>query len=205
MLIQASIIVTLISLIYIVLSYFGIFRYIYCLLSSPSKYVHNYMSMDKGSENRVIISMYATQDDLEHIQPVINSLLSQSVRVDEIALNVNTDCKVPKSISDYINIHKCNHKCIDNIRPTLIREKDENTIIIPIKLGVVYGENMIGDMLDSFHGDNIVISGDNNVKLIQTKFFNTDFIDDCGQSIAEYIQSKSIPVTQVKLKDNYNI
>ena len=80
-----SVVSIIISLIYILLNYFGLLRYMGMYLYSPSTFGEAYKKLDEGDKNnRIVISLTTTPENLKNITPVINSLLDQTVKVNLI-------------------------------------------------------------------------------------------------------------------------
>ena len=84
------------SLIFSLLLYFGIIRYLNLYIYNPKSYLKKYFELEKAYNKKVVINLSITNPD--KLKPVINSLLDQTVRVDEIS--INTDKKLPDFISN---------------------------------------------------------------------------------------------------------
>ena len=182
-----TIIVSILSLLYIILSYVGVLRYCALNMKSPKSYIEKYKSADKASSSRVVISMSASEKDLFSLRPVINSLLDQTVKVDEIAINIpDSYTKIPKDLSNYTVVHKTayNYEDAQDIIPTILREKEADTIIIVLKPDTIYGENFIEKMVSYLHKDNVVnLSHKNNSGymkhpyVVKVGYFTDGFLD----------------------------
>src|SRR3989344_4209045 len=89
-----SVVSTILSLVYIFLVYFGIIRYFSIQIYPLESYSKNYKNLDKASKdekNRVIVSLSTSPNKIKKLKPVINSILDQTVRVDEIAISIPYD------------------------------------------------------------------------------------------------------------------
>ena len=100
---------TLLLLIIILLSYFGIFRYFTLHFQSSEKYINEYSNLPKADDGRVVISFTTTPDKINNILPMLNSILDQTVKVDQISLNIPYKCEgkeynIPDQYKDIVNI-----------------------------------------------------------------------------------------------------
>jgi hypothetical protein len=98
------ILTTLLSLFITILYYYGITRYLTLYIKDTNSYLENYKNLDKAdNETKVIISLSVPPEKIDKIRPMINSILDQTVKVNQIVLNLpnNKDYKIPK---EYENI-----------------------------------------------------------------------------------------------------
>ena len=154
-----SLVLTFLSLIYIIMSYYGFIRY-FSLHRYPMRdYVKNFKLLEKASKGRVVLSLTTTPKRIKNISAVINSLLDQTVRVDEIALNIpykfqnKADEKydIPKELEDVIHVYRCgrDYGPMTCLVPTLLREKEAGTKIIYLNDDVIYGKDFIEMIVDA--------------------------------------------------------
>ena len=157
-----TIISTIFSILFIILSYYDILRYIsLCYTNSCEKFIKNYSNLPKASENyKVIISFTTTPERINKIKPMINSLLNQSVKVDSILLITQYNKKyiIPEYLKDIVIIIPAgkNYGEATKLIPCLLKEKESDTIIISIKDNYIYGEDFIETMVDNVN-DNFKI------------------------------------------------
>lgn len=122
-------------------------------------YVANFKLLEKACPGRVVISLTTTPKRIKNLTAVINSLLDQTVKVDEIALNLpykfhnQTDEKydIPKELEDIINVYRCgkDYGPMTCLVPTLLREKEAGTKIIFLNDDVIYGKDFIETIVDA--------------------------------------------------------
>jgi hypothetical protein len=203
-----SIIWSFLSLIFSFLLYFGIIRYLNLYIYNPKSYLKKYFELEKACNKKVVINLSITNPD--KLKPVINSLLDQTVRVDEIS--INTDKKLPAYIKDLNKVVRTyrSNLCI---KPCIMRENDNDTIIIFINDDKIYGKDFIQDAMDEYQNlskvedsdsSSIIKISDNGEIITNTNIFNTDLLDKCTEldfNIKEYVKdnkSKSI-----KYSENY--
>ena len=70
-----AIISTIISLLFIFLSYFGLTRYVSCYFKNTYKLIEKYSKLPKGSDHRVVISFTCSPNKVNKLKPFINSIL----------------------------------------------------------------------------------------------------------------------------------
>ena len=169
-----TIISTVFSLIYILAQYFGWTRYLSIRVSTNSdKLIENYSKLKYYEpKHKVILTLYATQNDIEKIRPLINSILDQTIKVDQIALIMeNKENELPKYLTNIVNIFpsgrnygNCKGNCIV---PLLLKEKEYDTVIIGLDNDVVYGKDFLEILLDeSDKNPNSVIMDSNNYSIL---------------------------------------
>jgi hypothetical protein len=193
-------------LIFLVLQYFGLTRYISLHCSKCEPYIKTYSSLpvNKVKGQRVVISFSATPENIEKINPMILSLMDQTIKVDEISLNLygKLDYKIPDKYKDMINIYKCgkDYKEMMKLVPTLLREYEKNTIIIYLDEMVVYGKDFIEKLVEE--------STINPDKIIETRYavlIKPDFVDKNIVSEISGTFSYTKPVHKVNYFENYKL
>lgn len=171
-----TIISTVFSLIYILAQYFGWTRYLGIRMSTNSdKLIENYSKLQYHEPKRkVIVALHTKQNDIEKIRPLINSILDQTIKVDQIVLIMeNKENKLPTYLTNIVNIcpsgrdyGNCKGNCIV---PLLLKEKESDTIIIGLDNGVVYGKDFLEILLDESHKNPNSVIMDNNKYAILLK------------------------------------
>lgn len=171
------ILLTILSIIVIIFYYFGLFRYIQLHFDGIDKYIKNYKNLDKAHDKKVVISMTTTPEKIKKIKPVLKSLLDQTVKVNMIVLNIPKDqeFEIPSEYKDMISILKCgkDYGCANKLIPTLLREDDNNTIIIMIEDNVIYGKDFIETIVEEYKQNNCAIINKNAI-LITPEFFDVN-------------------------------
>ena len=116
--------------------------------------------------------------------PFLNSLLDQSIRVNKIVLNLpdsyeNKEYDVPSKYNDIILVYRSgkNYGKYNHIIPVLLRELEDDTIIISLKDNYIYNYYLIENLLNKYeqNPDNIIY--DNNLMLFKPKFFNKNIVN----------------------------
>jgi hypothetical protein len=100
---------SILSIIISILSYYGIIRYIKLYFSkSVDKYTENYSSLPLASKDKrvIIVLSVQNQDELKNIYPTINSLLDQTVRINQIflVLPCKSNCNVPENLTKVVSV-----------------------------------------------------------------------------------------------------
>jgi hypothetical protein len=151
-----SIVLSIITIVISILSYYGIIRYIRLYFSkSVDKYVENYTSLPVASEEKRVVVVLSVENETEikNIYPTINSLLDQTVRINQmfLVLPCESNCNVPENLKKVVSIIKPGKTYDDtyqDIISILQREKEKDTIIIKVSIGVIYGNDFIENLLE---------------------------------------------------------
>ena len=217
-----SLISAVISLIYLLLSYFGIIRYGSIYLYSIESYSRNYKNLDRVDNNhRVIISLKADKN-INKLDKTIKSLLDQTVKVDFITLILPSTSKfsLANNLENVIKLDKCDNDYgnLTCLIPNLLREGDAQTQIILLKTGFIYGKDFIETLLEkSQKNPNSIIYTKNKKDnlnlskgvLVTTDMFSAKFIDETSTKkdkdkwFNDYI--KDINKISIKDRENYKI
>lgn len=214
-----SLISAIISLIYVILKYYGLIRYVSIYLYPIESYSKNYKNLDKIGKNRIIISLTATPEEMKNLTPVINSLLDQTVKVDLISCTIpeGNEYKIPNKINDYISIFRCGEDkgLLNSIIPVVMREYESTTRIITLGASKIYGKDFIEILLEESekHPEKIIYANFKNGYIdlasgvvFSTQFFDEKFINhpkkcDSNEWINEYF--KNFPKQNIKYNENY--
>ena len=188
------IILTVISLIITLLYYFGIIRYFQMHFSSTEKYLENYKNLDKASDkSKVIISFSTTPEKIKKIKPMLNSLLDQTVRVDNIVLNIpkNQEYDVPDEYKKIVNIFQCgqDYGCATKFIPTILREENSNTIIILVEDNYIYGQDFIESLVESYEDNKSAVLSKNAILVVPEFFDMSIFKRDIQKLDDNWIQN----------------
>lgn len=191
------IIITLLFVIALILLQFDISRYVKIKYSNEYKsYITNYSKIPKiNTEQKVIISLTTSPQMINNIKSTIKSLLDQSVRVDEIVLNIPEKSNgliynIPEVYKDMITIKKCSvdYGESTSIIPTLLRECDD-CVVICVEDKYIYGFDFIESIFDQYkkNTNKIIISKgsillkcsffDNNILLVDKKMSTTKLLN----------------------------
>lgn len=111
------------------------------------------------SRYRVIITFTTIPDRIEQIKPTINSILSQSQKVDQIRINIplksskGKEYIIPEWLKNCENIEIV--RVPEDLGPSTkllptVLEEDPNTRVIVIDDDVIYGEDTIKVLVDCF-------------------------------------------------------
>jgi len=189
-----SIVLSLLSIVISILVYFGIIRYIHLYFSKTvDKYTEKYTDLPMASENKTIIVLSIdSEEDLKNIFPTVNSILDQTVRVNQIFLVVpcSSTFEIPENLLKVISVVKPGKVYDDkyqDIISILEREKEKNTIIIRISKGIIYGKEFIENIIEiSESNPDSVINDESNLFLVLKPSFikfdesskNVNFICD---------------------------
>ena len=184
-----SLVSAVISLIYVLLTYFGLTRYIGLYMFPTEGYSKHYKNLDKIGKHKTVISMTATPKQMNKLTHTIKSLLDQTVKVDIISVIVpyGDQYRLPKELNDSVSVFRCgsNQGLLNCLLPAVMRESESTTRIITLGAGTAYGKDFIEMLLeesDKNHDKIIYVNNKNYMDLTKgiifsTKFFNEDFVD----------------------------
>jgi len=149
-----SLVSAIISLAYILLSYFGLVRYCGMYLFSTESYTKNYSKLDQvDKDKRVVISLTATEKEMKKLAPVIKSLLDQTVKVNLISVVVpyGKKYKLPPNLKNVVSVYRTriNYKDLNSVIPAALREGEATTQIIALGADKIYGKDFIEELLET--------------------------------------------------------
>lgn len=206
---------SIISILYIICSYYGITRYasMRYLGNKNIKKVNllNYSKLGKADDKRVVLSLTTTPDKLNNIKPMLNSILDQTVKVDQIALNLPKDkfenIQLPNSYDKFLNVFYTgtDYGKYEDIIPTLLREGDVDTKIIVLNDSVIYGIDFVKSMIEESNNnpDSVIIDKKNSAILLKPKFIDVG-IDQLGDlDIYQYLIQTN-KVKYINLDETYS-
>ena len=213
-----SVLSAIFSLIYVVLSYYGLTRYIGLYLFSTEGYTKNYKKLDKIGNYKTVINLTATPNQISKLSHVIKSLLDQTVRVDFISLIIPDEIEyhLPKNIDKSILVLRCGQDqgILNCLVPSILKETESTTRIITLGADTAYGKDFIETLMEESekYPDKIIYANNKDVidlnkgVVFSTKFFKTDFIDIPGgvegnKWVNQYF--KDFPKQRITYGENY--
>ena len=111
-------------------------RYTGIYLFPVENYTKNYKNLDKISDNRTIISLISTPDQMKNLTPTIKSLLDQTVKVDLISIIVpyGNKYKLPNKLKNAMSVFRCgeNKGELNCLITAITRETESTTRIITL-------------------------------------------------------------------------
>ena len=179
----------------IFVDWFGILRFNKIKNSEGfSDFINNYKNKKKNTKDKVVVSFTTTPERVKNIQPMLNSLLDQSVRVDQIAMNIPDECNgqkynVPIEYKNICNIYKAGKDYGSGTKyiPTLLRENECGTKIILLDDDNIYGYDLFEKLIQEseknpdkciYAGDKFSGSGGILIKPEFMRYTNHDQCDD---------------------------
>ena len=159
-----SLIFSILTLLYLISDYYGGNRYIVLHVNDSDKYIKNYTKLEKACKGRVVVCFSNNDPDLKGINPFLNSILDQTVRIDEIMLitpysNIG---KIPEKYKKVLSVHgyKKNYDNAANLICSVLTEPDANTKIIIVDSNIVYPQDFIQTLVtESDKNPNKIIYG----------------------------------------------
>jgi len=177
---EKNIIIVLFFFIFIyIFIIFDLVRYFTIHFDADDKYIKNYKFKPKVGHEKIIVSLTSTPMRIKKIKPVIKSLLDQTVRVDQIVINIpkSFNCDIPKELNDMCNIYKCGKDYGPGTKliPTVLRETSENVILILVEDDYIYGKTFIEDLLNKYKENPSCLFSKEGV-LLKPDFLHSDLI-----------------------------
>ena len=205
------------SIIIIILLYFGLIRYVTLKYRNCNYYINRYK--DIKQYNNVIISIPCIPNNIEKTIPTLKSILDQTTRVNMIYINIpSIDKEVPEDIKKVanVNITGKDYNSLQNILPTLLKEGNEDSVIICLNNNTIYSVDTIEEFISTSekNPDKLICIDTNDFNkgiLIKPKFFssnimNTDYTDiNYTDYIKQDLKNKNIEIIKIDTKlDNYS-
>jgi len=176
--------------IFLILNQFELLRYITIHCKNYDSYLENYKNLDVADDkNKVIISFSVDPQNVQKIRPFLKSILDQTVKVNQINLNIPSDFgnDIPKEYTNLVRVLKSekDYKSCTNCIPTLIRAYDKNIIIIILSSDTVYGKDFISFLIKESNKDPNKAIFSNKAILIKPDFVNAKKFFDTTNNFDE--------------------
>ena len=211
--ITVFIIITIIPLIITILYYYGITRYIQLHYETPDKYIENYKNLPKisGIDNKIIISFTTTPDRINKLNPMLNSILDQTVKIDQIVLNIPENCKgktynIPNNYKNIINIITCgkDYGPATKFIPTVLREDNADTIIILLDDDTIYGKDFIENIVEESKKNKDKTIYSKKSILLKPSNIEANIINNDGKFLKDdWILDNLLKKHEMKYNENY--
>jgi hypothetical protein len=174
-----SILISTLYLIYSVSEYCGYVRLFHMKRDSIDKYIPQYKDLNKNKA-RIILSFSTTPEKIKKITPMINSILDQTVKVDQFFLNIPSSFvkMVPENYSKILSIVTTEKDYGEGEKyiPTLLRECDCDTKIIVLEDNVIYGKTFIETLVEESDKFPDKAISANDAILIKPGFFDSKIL-----------------------------
>jgi hypothetical protein len=183
-----TIISTIISLAIIFLSYFGIFRYYLMRYKSSESYISNYKMINK-TDTKTIIAISTTPKRIKKIRPMINSILDQTIRVDNIILivpqdDIDTGYTIPSDIKKIASLFPKGKDYgtgfSNSIIPMILTQKECNTTIITLLDNIIYGKDFLETIIieGEKHKERVIYDKNHTSILFKPEYYDSSIIND---------------------------
>lgn len=200
-----SLIFTVLSLLYLISSHLGYIRDYDVKTKSPDHYMQSYKNLPKFSNDRTVAVYNHKKTD--NIVPFLNSLLDQTVKLDEIIVVIPyAEIKeIPEDIKKYISIHGYTKTFGDEFSENpstaliyaVLTETNNNTNIILVDVNKIYNQDFIQTVLEkSQENPDKIVKGKNSI-LVKPKYFNNkirDFKGSCEDCIKKFCKNEECNV-----------
>lgn len=190
--------------------FFDFYRFFnICFCNDMTDSIKNYSNVKKNKKcsSKIIVSLSCRPGEEYKLKKVLISLLNQTVRIDQISINipyVSNDNKkyfIPKEYEDVAIIHKCgvDYENNNNIIHTLYREGEYGTIIIGLDENYIYGKTFLEELLNfSLNNNNYAIFFPEGM-LVKPEFFQKEIIyADKINNIKKFLKAKTMNFDYLK-------
>lgn len=111
---------------------------------------------------RIVMSLTTTQERIGNIIPTLKSILNNTVKPDVIYIHIHSNVIVPQNILDWFVENQQNvpiivsrmsndYGSVSKLYPTLLRERDDETVIITIDDDIIYPSLTIQHLIQASH------------------------------------------------------
>jgi hypothetical protein len=132
-----------ISVLMIFVSYFDLYRYFIIHYKQPDTYLKNYNGLESADSDCKVVIFINRKDDKPLNRATINSLIDQTVKVDEMCITVSLESD-KTAYPKYVNVYSSDNE----FKCTMKRERNDNTKIIVVENGIVYKPDFIEEMVE---------------------------------------------------------
>lgn len=207
----STIIMTILSLLFIILTYFGITRYLTLQLQSPDTYIENYHKLPKSDAKKVNIVIYSDSKNINRLKPMINSILDQTIKVDRIFL-VTTDItfdKLPEYLKKIVTVlpsaKKYGGEFANSLIPMLLNEKNADTTIVTLKNNMVYGKDFIETIINMSEKipKTAILDNKNNALVVKPDYYDPNIFNRNKDIYLDTWFIENIPSQYLKYLENY--
>lgn len=146
-----SLILSILVLVYTIADYTGFLRKAKINHYQPESYLANYRNLEKADAGRVILVFSGFSKDRD--RSFINSILDQTVKVDDIIAVVPGDVQVPNYITPYKSVES-------PLICSLAREGNAKTKMIFILKKKIFDKTFLQDILEAGENTKSKISSD---------------------------------------------
>ena len=155
---------TVLSLVYAVINYFDVIRYIDLHIDDIETYT-NIVKNNPDNENKIIVSLDIDITNIDRLRPVINSILDQTIKVDQITLNIPSNYKsiIPNDILSVLTINEIDKIQEKNIQHTMNNEYEDTNIYVNLTDSKIYGKDFINFITKEIDKNNCTVSVEDGI------------------------------------------
>lgn len=180
---------------------------------TPESYIENFSKLPRkrqDEESIVVTTSISSKEEVMKLKPFLASIMDQTIKVDQIVLNVPGSEEVenphPRILSIFSTGKDYNDPIMNSVIPTLFREGEEDTVIISLRPDVVYGKDFIETMLRANVSKNstpdVIKSASGSEILIRPKYFTKSILSHEGKSLMDCLIPEQ-KIREIKYNENY--
>jgi len=143
--------------------------------TNTDKYIEKYTDLPFASKKRVVVVLSVqNESEIKNLFPTINSLLDQTVRVNQffLVLPCNSDYNIPEKLQKIltiINPGKVYDDKYQDIITILQREKEKEIFIIKASNNIIYGNEFIENVIEiaESNPDSVIKDNSNSFLIVK--------------------------------------
>lgn len=185
-LIILTIIATIVSLGIILIGYFGITRYMWCMINPNTESFVNKLDKTPYPKIDEILSVciYAQRENIDNVFATLHSLLDQTVRPTNFYLvsdNIKNS-EIPQSLREFCFLvpNRVDYGNPGNIIiPMLMKIKECNTILVAVNDKLVYGKDFLEHVVNitKEDPDSVFVDRKTNTWVFRPKHYGCEFLE----------------------------
>ena len=184
---KISLLVSVLGLLYLILSYYEITRYLNLNFYKTDFYIEKYKKLKKQDNSKVIISFLCEKENFPKLKTFINSILDQSYKIDEIILPVKEeDVKyIPEWLLNIVSLQKYT-KDYQETAPlicSLLKERETDTKIIIVNPNKIFSIDFVSSIIEASEESKEKIIFSKHAYLIKPDFFNCDILSNSEKNV----------------------
>lgn len=157
-------------------------------------YINNYPNLPRvDCKSQVILALTTDPENIDSMKPMVDSILNQSVKVDRISLFLHEPekQKLPSWVMDVMNIHPMSKEYKSCIVPSLLKEKECDTVILVLDEKKVYPKTFIEKMISESKKNpgKVLTNKDNTCILMRPEYYDPDVINRDQKDISVFTKN----------------
>ena len=208
-----TIIASIVSLGIILIGYFGVTRYMWCMIyPNTESFVDKFDKTPSAQINELLsVCIYAKRENIDNVFGTLHSLLDQTIRPTNFYLvSDNTkNLEIPASLREFCFLipSRVNYGDPGNIIiPMLMKIKECNTILVAVNDNLIYGKDFLEHVINitKEDKDSVFVDSKNYTWVFRPKHYGCEFLDRKEEKYdARWFKINTNNVKKLKYPENY--